>query len=576
MPIQTICPACEKGYTLPDTQRGKRVRCKNCQGTFVVGGESAGNGTATATAEDDVPVLREVTEEEARRIKAENRLARSAGKLPAAAVTAGGPRRPARDEDEDEGRPSRGPAPKKKSNMPLLLIGGGALFVLFLLCAGGGILTYALWPSSDDDSSQQADNNGSPAPDAKPPFGANPFGNNPLAKNGPGNPAPNNPFKGPDNPFRPPVGGQPAVPRDDPFAQPTSVDKALTMLRDEQIRRRQVAADWLSNRASDPTRQKEVAQALEPLLDDGQTREQAARAMAKWATKDNVPALVKALDFEGGNAWRPIIEALTRLKDERSAAVLAAQLAVFPRGDEAARALQAVGPPAEKEVAKYIHHKDFGARQKASQLLKRYNTKDEVLVGQCVADLAAAEPETKRLAAEDLAKLKAGPEQRDEVARALDPLVTDTDFRLRNAAVTALGTWAIKDNALSLAKSLEDGGVRDKALAILISLKPVDNDQALALVAQHLQKPDRRKFSVALVQMGKPAKVEDLALKVLINPANDHFTREEAVEILATVGTRSSIAPLQAVARAMAQSDRTLATKCLAAAKVIQARSAKK
>jgi hypothetical protein len=114
-------------------------------------------------------------------------------------------------------------------------------------------------------------------------------------------------------------------------------------------------------------------------------------------------------------------------------------------------------------------------------------------------------------------------------------------------------------------------------LAILISLKPVDNDQALTLVAQHLQRPDRRKFSVALVQMGKPAKVEALAIAVLGNPANDRFTREEALEMLVLVGSKASLAPLQNAARlAAAQNDRTLATKCLAAIKAIQARLGKK
>ena len=46
---------------------------------------------------------------------------------------------------------------------------------------------------------------------------------------------------------------------------PPSLDEAVTWLRDEQINRRKRAADWLNLRAPDPTRQKEVAQALEPL-----------------------------------------------------------------------------------------------------------------------------------------------------------------------------------------------------------------------------------------------------------------------------------------------------------------------
>jgi HEAT repeat protein len=568
MPIQTTCPACERGYTLPDSQRGKRVRCKNCQGTFVVGGEAADNGVTTA--DDEVPVLREVSDEEARRIRAENRLARGAGKLPAVVASANGA---AGDEEED--RPARGAAPQKKSSMPLLLIGGGALLLLLLVCGGGGTGLAIWYFSSDDDKQASADDSQA---EANPPVvNQGPFGNN--APKNPVKPKDNNPFKPPDNPFKPPDNPfRPGVPREDPYAPPTTVDKALAMLQDQDIRRRQVAADWLNNRAVDAARQKEVAAALEPLLDDGQTREHGSRALGKWATKDNVPALIKVLDYESGNAWQPAIDALARLKDGRAAAALATQLPNFFRKDAAGRALQAVGPAAEKDVVKYLHHKDFGARQKADQLIKGYNTKDDVLITQCVADVGATEVETKRLAAEDLAKIKPDASRKDEVARALDPLLTDTDLRVKHAAVNALAQgWAIADNALGLAKVLDDGGVRDKALATLVTLKPVENDQALALVAQHLQRPDRGKFSLALVQMAKPAKAEALALAVLGNPANDRFTREEAIGMLAHVGSKASIAPLQNVARAAAaQNDRTLAGKCLIAIKAIQARVGKK
>ena len=37
MPIQAKCPGCGAAYTLVDDQRGKRVRCKKCDETFVVG-----------------------------------------------------------------------------------------------------------------------------------------------------------------------------------------------------------------------------------------------------------------------------------------------------------------------------------------------------------------------------------------------------------------------------------------------------------------------------------------------------------------------------------------------------------
>src|SRR5262249_25018130 len=148
--------------------------------------------------------------------------------------------------------------------------------------------------SSDDDSSQQASADGGQTEANPPVVNQGPFGN--KAPKNPIN-APNNPFKPPENPFKPPVGGQPFQ-RDDPYAPPTSIDKPVAMLRAPDTRRRQVAADWLNNRAADAVQQKEVAGALEPLLDDAQTREHGARALGKWATKDNVPSLIKVLDYE--------------------------------------------------------------------------------------------------------------------------------------------------------------------------------------------------------------------------------------------------------------------------------------
>jgi HEAT repeat protein len=394
----------------------------------------------------------------------------------------------------------------------------------------------------------------------------NPFGNN----NSKGPAKANNPFKAPDNPFKAP----PVAPRDDPYAQPTSIDKALAMLRDEDIRRRQIAADWLNNRAPDPTRQKEVGQALEPLLDDGQTREQGARALGKWATKDNVPALIKVLDAEGGNAWRPAIEALTRLKDERSASVLAAQLPNFFRKEDAGRALQALGPVAEKEVVKFIHHKDFGARQKASQLLKGYNTKDDVLIAQHVTDLGSTEPETKRLAAEDLAKVKLDPTRQAEVARALDPLLVDIDRRMHEAAVNALAIWAIKDNAVGLLKVMDDLGLHDKALLILIQLKDARTLPALAV---RLLTPQREKIARAMLQIGPPAAVEQAVLRAEFLGNTDRNVRKQVIAILALVGSKNSIKPLQAVGQtALAQQDRAMYTDCVVAIKAIQARGGKK
>src|SRR5262245_25684387 len=49
MAIDTSCPHCRTAYTLPDEQRGKKVRCKHCEETFSV------------LADDDIPILEEAT-----------------------------------------------------------------------------------------------------------------------------------------------------------------------------------------------------------------------------------------------------------------------------------------------------------------------------------------------------------------------------------------------------------------------------------------------------------------------------------------------------------------------------------
>src|SRR5439155_8326134 len=48
--IKTSCPNCEAPYTLAESQRGKKVRCRKCTNTFVVGGASDDDAPAPAAA----------------------------------------------------------------------------------------------------------------------------------------------------------------------------------------------------------------------------------------------------------------------------------------------------------------------------------------------------------------------------------------------------------------------------------------------------------------------------------------------------------------------------------------------
>jgi hypothetical protein len=120
MPIKTVCPECDRAYTLADAMEGKSVKCKGCGQAFTV--EAAGGPTGIAAKP-------------------------SGGKLKAV--------RPAND-DADEVLPARA---KKKGGGgagKVLLIGGALVAVLALFVCGGvgvgGFLLYHYWNSSDDSS----------------------------------------------------------------------------------------------------------------------------------------------------------------------------------------------------------------------------------------------------------------------------------------------------------------------------------------------------------------------------------------------------------------------------------------
>src|SRR5262245_28783967 len=137
MPIQTSCPQCQSSYRLPDTQLGKRVRCKKCQSVFIAGEVT------------DAPVLQEASREEAS-AKRPSKLDKVVEELPVFdEVTTSAPRshhappprrafeddRPRRDDYDDRDRleeeVSRG-----GGNLPLILGGVGAAILL----AGLGLI----------------------------------------------------------------------------------------------------------------------------------------------------------------------------------------------------------------------------------------------------------------------------------------------------------------------------------------------------------------------------------------------------------------------------------------------------
>jgi HEAT repeat protein len=426
----------------------------------------------------------------------------------------------------------------------LLLIGGG-VGLLLLLLGGGGLVWYLV--SKDDSSTQQAS---SSAPVSTPkstvPIGmpkGNPFGG----------PTPKMTIQPPVN--IPPVGAPPVIPQPPivpaGFSQPPqTLEEALARLQDPDAKTKRDGLDFIRKTPVDAGRRSEVAKAIDPLLTDPDLRETAAQSLASWATKENVPSLIKLLAIEQGNAWRPAIDILGKLKDERAAESLAKSLTNFFRRGPAQNALQTLGPVAEPEVVKYLHHKDNGVRQVVDTLLRGYNTKDSVRLDQTIADLGAAEVETRQAAAEDLTRTKLDKNKQAEVSQALDKLLTDSDARVRQTTARALKVWATNVNVLTL-NTLLDGNdpfLKDRAFELLGQLK---DERSIPVLLQHLMPlGDRSKASTALKAISRG--VEKPVLQAL--PAQqDLGIARELIHILGAVGTKTSIPILRAYATRVRQ-----------------------
>jgi uncharacterized Tic20 family protein len=174
----------------------------------------------------------------------------------------------------------------------------------------------------------------------------------------------------------------------EPFAilnPPANLDDALISLRAGEAARQMIAANWLVRANVDPARQAEVAKALERLLrDPDKNLELAAmKALVPWATSENVPAIIVVVqndDFNPqANEMRHLgMDALARLKDERGVAPVAQRMMSIHDRSSASKALQAMGPMAEKEVAKYLEDNDPGTQREACKILKVIGTKASI------------------------------------------------------------------------------------------------------------------------------------------------------------------------------------------------------
>lgn len=494
MSIKSTCPHCGESVTVPDQLLGKKVRCKKCQETFL--------------AEDLDGDDEEYLDEDDDQIQAEPRSSRPATR----------PR--LQDDDEEDEPPRRKPAEKSSTGLILMILGGVAAFLLLACCLPTGYFAWQFkrgWDSAMADLDQDWDANDPGVPPNQPPNWPPPV-----------NPPPVNP---------PPV--KPGI-----LPGPRDINDALADLNALEGDRRRRGADWIKRAQVDFGRQVEVTSALEQLLADAdeRTRTSGLQALAVWAIPQNGPALLKVLTQEKNSGslnerQRLAMSTLGKLKDARAAAVIASYLTNVFANEDARKALQAIGPSAEKEVLRYYHHPDGGARDLARGLLQGYGTTNRAVVSQSLEDLKGVDVSRRRSLVDWFSQAPVEATLRPPVAQALDPLLLDNDPRLSESALKAVIVWGTKDNVPSLLTLLAESGpkgrttrVRHQVIDLLAKLK---DERAIPPLAQRLTVvTDRAQASTALQAFGPQATKE--VARYLEHP--DRNTRDEAARLVKVLG----------------------------------------
>ncbi|WP_422929155.1 HEAT repeat domain-containing protein [Singulisphaera sp. PoT] len=163
--------------------------------------------------------------------------------------------------------------------------------------------------------------------------------------------------------------------------------------------------------------------------------------------------------------------------------------------------------------------------------------------GQVRLDLESPDQPRRKGALARLMRSTPG-EDRQEVAKAVEPMLKDSDAFTRSDAAKALAVWGGPENTPALLEGLKDPEfhVRWAALDALKAIK--DPESADALADYLMSSNDRGRAVEALKAIGPPA--EDAVLRCLEH--SDGFTRADACKILEQIGTEKSLPALRRLA----------------------------
>ncbi len=372
--------------------------------------------------------------------------------------------------------------------------------------------------------------------------------------------------------------GAPALPplvfSPDKLPAGDDLNKLLADLKAAEEPTRLRAADALT-KWPPKERRDEVRQALEELLTapDPATRIAGVKAVAAYHPKEMPPVLMKRLEDDAAPVRHAVLNLIKERADARCAEAVAARLG--PDGGSAADVLKVIGPAAEKAVLPYLTDKNQPVRNQAFEVVKEIGgpasvaplqevirakgpdtrsaeaalarvlervplTKEEW--PQALDDLKAPDAARRTGAVRRIAVTPPVGDRRKELLERLEGLFNDQSNDVRAAAAKGLARWGGKEVLPILAKRLETADVFNHGVW-LDALAEIKDEAAATLLAKRLADAfDRDRVTRALKAL-EPA-VAEKALLTVLTDTND-FLRTEVCKMLADVGGRDSVAPLE-------------------------------
>ncbi len=349
----------------------------------------------------------------------------------------------------------------------------------------------------------------------------------------------------------------------------TILDQTVIDLGSPDRNRTGAALEWLaqstlaSNEAlaaakNDPARRASVGKALNNVLSDTQANaDQCLGAAKRWATKDNVPALVNRLETD---PWKK--------KDY-------ADVLITIGSDPANRAA------VETPVKGMLSHRDGNVVNEAKRILKAVGGADAQFDA-LIADLKSGDNRRIQEAARELARSPVSDKQRPAVVGALLDAVNGDGFFQGNDPVEAIGraiaVWAAKDDAPGVVDKFSQlkKPFLNRARKVVIEwLGKVKAEKGITFLTSLL--PERDEYqdaSKALQAMGPElgAKIEE-GIGLVVAQITDQNQLAEVYRILGAVGTQNSLAALKRDQLAWTQKKNfALAMAAQQAATAIQAR----